>query len=279
MDNRLALLMDIDGTLTPPREPLPKEMAEALARLAVPFHVAAGSDLPLIEPQFFRPLWEFGVRRDFEAFINNGALHCRCPYSQRYAIDVIESFDFQQHLGLENYKRLVRALEEILADPQFQLPPSLQVIGQQIVYRGSMLNFAPIGRTSGHLNQAALDNRKAFVRFDKSTQYRRRILARLTQAVASLIQEDGLRILFGGETSFDIVIDGKDKTNAVRTLLQMGLQEVVFLGDALFEGGNDSVILDYIARWKHPTPCPLRAIRVEGWEQTIQVCRENGWLL
>src|SRR5512133_2706514 len=102
METELALLMDIDGTLTPPREPLRSEMAQTLARLRVPFHVAAGSDLPLIEPQFFRPLWDFGVRRDFEAFINNGALHCRCPYSQRYAVDIVEGFDFQNHLGSEH---------------------------------------------------------------------------------------------------------------------------------------------------------------------------------
>ena len=37
-----ALVFDIDNTLTPPRRPLNKEMAESLKGLEVPFFLVAG---------------------------------------------------------------------------------------------------------------------------------------------------------------------------------------------------------------------------------------------
>jgi hypothetical protein len=52
--------------------------------------------------------------------------------------------------------------------------------------------------------------------------------------------------------------------------LKEGFEELVFMGDALFEGGNDEAILHYINRWPKDTPCPVRAIQVDGWEETIK---------
>lgn len=270
--------MDIDGTLTPPREPLLKEMAVALGQLKVPFHVAAGSDLTLVESQFLRPLYEFGFRKDFEAFLTNGATHYHCPFASRYVIEVVDAFDFRRHLGDADFDLLVETLKGILAAPEFQLPPPLRVIGDQIIPRGAALNCAPIGRTKGDLTEEMLRNRKAFAEFDKGSGYRRRILDLIQERLGRLVREKGLRVTLGGETSFDFVIDGKDKTNAVRTMRQRGVKQFVFLGDALFPGGNDGVMLEYIRDWTGPGPCPLEAIRVDGWQHTIAVCRERGWL-
>jgi len=46
-------LFDIDNTITPPRQPITKQMVDILDRLSVPFSVAAGSHLSLLEKQFF----------------------------------------------------------------------------------------------------------------------------------------------------------------------------------------------------------------------------------
>ena len=274
----LVLLTDIDGTLTPPRRPLLPEMAEALKQLTVPFHVAAGSDLALVEPQFLRPLWDFGFRRDIEAFVNNGATHCHCPYSQRFAIEKVSEFDFRGHLGTEGFGCLMQALENVLRSEEFALPDTVRVIGDRIINRGSMLNFSPIGRPKGELTDVTLRNRHQFAQFDQASQYRRRILAHLNDQLSLLVREKRLRIMLGGETSFDLVIEGKDKTNAVSTLLRMGCKQVVFLGDALFEGGNDSVITDFIKNWNGPEACPVRAIQVSGWGDTLRIFHDQQWI-
>ena len=83
---------------------------------------------------------------------------------------------------------------------------------------------------------------------------------------------------YGQETSFDLVIKGQDKTNAVRKQLDAGVRQVVFFGDALFPGGNDSVITDLIADWDASEPCPVSAVAVESFQQTIEELRRRGWI-
>jgi hypothetical protein len=274
----LALLLDIDGTLTPPRQTLRREMADALGQLNVPFHVAAGSDLALVEPQFLAPLWDFGFRGGFEAFVSNGSAHYRCDYGAQLAIVKRSQFDLRLHFGDDDFARLLATLESILAGEEFQLPAPLAVIGERIVDRRGMVNVTPIGRPPGELDTAAQRNRAAFAVFDRDTGYRRRMLLALRRELDWLCRGKRLQILLGGETSFDLVIADMDKTNAVRGLLALGVDKVVFLGDALWEGGNDAVIRDLIARWQEAGACPLEAIQVESWEHTIEVFRARGWL-
>jgi phosphomannomutase len=274
-----ALLFDIDGTLTVPRQPLGAEMAEALKAINIPWHVAAGSSLDLVIPQFLQPLWDFGCRRDFEAFVSNGSAHYRCPFSEKFSIDEILLFDFEKHVGPGNFNFLLRELESVLNDPAFALPDTVSVIGDQIKNRGSMVNCTPIGRPAkAALDETALNNRTAFAAFDKETNYRRRVIEHLNQRLADIISENKLRIMLGGETSFDLVIAGQDKTNAVTTLNREGVERIVFFGDALFPGGNDSVITDFIAAWDSEAPCPVEAIQVDSWEHTVAELRKSGWL-
>ncbi len=273
-----VLLFDIDGTLTPPRKRLQPEMAEALQRLTVPFHVAAGSDLPLVHPQFLEPLWELGFRGTFDAFLSNGSAHYRCRYEDAPSIVKLDEFNFRQHFGDEDYARCLRVVRNVLEDHAFRLPEPLRVIGERLIDRGSMLNVAPIGRPRGDLSDEARRNREAFARFDRETGYRRRMLGIFRELLSEIRREKRLLIMLGGETSFDFVIDGMDKTNAVRTLMGYGIEKITFVGDALFEGGNDSVISDFIASWNGDRDCPLEAIQVQGWEETIRVFHQRNWI-
>ncbi len=275
----LAVLLDIDGTLTPPRQRLLPPMAAALRGLRVPFHVAAGSDLALVRPQFLDPLWEAGYRGGFEAFVSNGAAHYRCDYGPTLAIAKRSEFDLRRHFGDEAFARLLAAVEEVLDSADFALAPPIEVIGERLVNRGGMLNVTPIGRPRGELSAAARRNREHFAGFDRDRRYRRRMLEVFQERLAWAVEEKALRMMLGGETSFDFVVDRMDKTNAVRSLLAMGIERVVFVGDALFEGGNDEVIAGYIAAWRGEGACPLEAVAVAGWEETIQVFRDRGWLL
>jgi phosphomannomutase len=274
-----ALVMDIDGTLTPPRQPMHKEMADALARLRPAFFLAAGSDLPLVKNQFFDPLKKFKFRGSVEAFINNGASQYHCDYSQGYSISLLRKFDIKKHIGTRNYSKLLQVLKDTLQKKEFALPASIKVTGKQIIERGSMVNFAPIGRpTHVNLTKTDLLNRKNFVDFDRKRNYRGEILNHLDTQLADIIEEKKLKFMFGGQTSFDIVVKGMDKTNPITILLKRGYRRIVFLGDALFKGGNDSVVMDFIREWDGPRPCPVVAIKVESWQNTIDQFRANGWL-
>ncbi len=273
----LALLFDVDGTLTPPRSDLEERMADALVSLTVPFHVAAGSNIELVDHQFLEPLWRFGFRGTFDAFLSNGAARYHCDFSERCDARLVESFDFASHLGAADYEELVSVLRETLTRGEFALPPSQKVVGDQIVNRTAMLNFAPPGRPEGRLSPEAQEARKQFIEFDRSTGYRARVLEHLKQRLGGLIETKKLGIMLGGQTSFDLVIEGQDKTNAVRTLLKEKVKHLVFVGDALFPGGNDSPIADFVASWRGPGPCPVEAVPVEGVDDTLRLLRTRGW--
>ncbi len=277
--NTTVLLFDIDGTLTDPRELLGEEMAQALGNLKVPFHVAAGSNLDLVEPQFLKPLESFGFRKNFHGFVNNGSAHYLCNFSDGYQLEPMGSFDFEEHLGKAEFDHLMSELLGAMQRDEFRLPDTVKVMGEQVKNRDSMVNFSPSGRpAAGVLSEAALANRKAFVEFDKSEDYRKKLIAYMEAKFESLIREKQLRIMLGGETSFDIVVEGQDKTAPLRWLLDGGVERIVFMGDALFPGGNDSVIQDWVDRWTGEGECPVEAVMVDGWKDTLEKLRGGGFL-
>lgn len=248
-------------------------MAEALAALRVPFHVAAGSNLPLVTEQLLTPLHAFGFRGAFDAFVCNGADRYRCTFDDQVRIEALRTFDMRRYLGDADFEALLQVFHRALAMPEFQLPASsVAIIGERIEDRGSMINLSPIGRPLA-MSPEAYRHRDAFVQFDEASGYRRRMLDYLYGELAGLRTEKGVRITLGGQTSFDVVIDGNDKRYPLRTLLQEGYTSLTYIGDALFEGGNDAAVLDLIRSWPTATPCPVTAVQVYTWQETLEYLR------
>ena len=274
---KIALAVDIDNTLTPPRLPLEKEMADMLKRLRVPFFVAAGSHLSLLRKQFFKPLYKFGFCEQFDAFLSNGAIHYHCDYSNKMSIELVSKFKIREHLGRTDYNYLIKKLTDTLDMEKYKLPPSLKVLDGRVVNRVSMINLCPIGRKNQEDSDARC-NRENFVGFDRATGYREKILGHLNQELSTLIGTKQLKITLGGQTSFDIGIVGEDKTKPVRTLLENGFERVVFIGDALFEGGNDAAITEFIKTWPPGSKCPVEAIQISSRHETIDILQKLQFL-
>jgi hydroxymethylpyrimidine pyrophosphatase-like HAD family hydrolase len=253
-------------------------MADAINRLSVPFALAAGSNLALVREQFLEPMHRFGFRGEFDAFVCNGATRYRCTYADDFRVQIVREFSFRDHLGADRYQRLLDVLRSTLEHPRFRLPQSLPLMGEQITDRGSMLNFAPVGRPGERaVDEAGFRNRDAFVAFDAKAGYRSEMLLHLRKELQPIMQETGLAIALGGQTSFDIVVKGNDKTYPVRTLLQEGHSNVIYFGDALFEGGNDEAVLHLIAEWG-AGKCPVSAVAVAHCAETKSRLQELGFL-
>src|SRR5215204_1511352 len=266
---KTAILFDIDNTLTPPRQSLQSEMVNILKKLVVPFHIAAGSHMELVEEQFFVPLYLGGFSGKFNAFLGNGAIHYFCDYSDRLKIETVSAFNIRAFLGEEHFQQIIEILNETLQLPGFSLPASIEASVDQVVFRGSMINLCPIGRNNNNPDIYHI-NRKKFVDFDYKSSYRQHIMEHLKSKLSFYIQEKDLTITLGGETSLDIGIVNQDKTIAVRTLLEQGIERLIFIGDALFEGGNDWPIQSFVDNWNSDIKCPLETIQVHDWEDTIE---------
>lgn len=266
-------MFDIDNTLTPPRQPINKTMTDILQNLTLPFHVVAGSHILLLKKQFFEPIYTFGLRKKFDAFVSNGAIHYTCDFTKQMSIELVSEFNIRKHLGENNYNFLMEVLKNSIELRDFQLAPHLKIVGETIVDRISMINFCPIGRVEQESPEDRI-NRSEFVKFDRANGYRQRIMDYLNKQLSSLIDEKELRITLGGETSFDIGIRDYDKTIALRTLLEKGYERLIFIGDALFEGGNDAVIRKFIENWPANSKCPAEAIQTKSWKNTIDILIE-----
>ncbi|HEY0308075.1 MAG TPA: HAD hydrolase family protein [Acidobacteriaceae bacterium] len=99
--------------------------------------------------------------------------------------------------------------------------------GAQIEDRGSQITFSALGQ------QAPLDEKN---KWDFDYSKRKKIKAILD----TLLPDFSVRM--GGSTSIDVTKPGIDKSYGIRKLrdfLGIPLQGMVFIGDALFPGGND----------------------------------------
>jgi hypothetical protein len=99
--------------------------------------------------------------------------------------------------------------------------------GDVIEDRGSQITFSALGQ------QAPLPEKK---QWDPDFNKRKKLKA----IIDKLIPEFSVRL--GGTTSVDITKPGIDKAYGIRKLrdnLGIGLDEMIFIGDALFPGGND----------------------------------------
>ncbi len=118
--------------------------------------------------------------------------------------------------------------------------------GEVIEDRGSQVTFSALGQQAPH---------HAKVAWDPDGSRRRALWA---YAAARL---PDLEVRSGGSTSIDVTKKGIDKAYGMQRLLEyldLRVEDVLFIGDRLDEGGND-----YPVR-QMGVPC----VAVTGWEQT-----------
>ena len=212
------IVYDLDGTLAESKSALDAEMAGLLHDLLGSVKVAVISG---------------GAWKQFEE-----QLLSNLPHDERLAnLSLLPTCGTQFFRYGTDWKRLYS--EDLAADERARIESSLQkavaeagftpgkLWGEQIEDRGSQITFSALGQ------QAPLDEK---VKWDPDYVKREKIKAILDK----LLPEFSVRM--GGATSIDVTKPGIDKAYGVRKLrdtLGITLEEMIFIGDALFVGGND----------------------------------------
>ena len=120
--------------------------------------------------------------------------------------------------------KIVSSLKQALGAEDFKIE---KIWGEEIEDRGSQITFSALGQ------QAPLEEKE---KWDPDFTKRKQMKSFLDK----LIPEFSVRL--GGETSIDVTKPGIDKAYGIRKLrdtLGIAIQEMIFIGDALFPGGND----------------------------------------
>jgi HAD superfamily hydrolase (TIGR01484 family) len=212
------IVFDLDGTLAESKASLDTEMVTLLSALLgiVKVAVISGGDWPQFEKQVLSNL-------PHDNHLKNLSLLPTCGTKfYQYAGDwkKIYSEDFTA----DEKGKIVSSLKQALGAAGFKIE---KVWGEEIEDRGSQITFSALGQ------QAPLEEKE---KWDPDFTKRKMMKALLDK----LIPEYSVRL--GGETSIDVTKPGIDKAYGIRKLrdiLGIAIQDMIFIGDALFVGGND----------------------------------------
>ena len=256
MNKKHIVLFDMDGTLTKPRKQFDKKLFNSLRKLShySEIGIVTGSDYDYLYDQM-KSLIKFSELR-FKTHLLpcNGTKHYHPPKPSNDNYNLIHEKNMQDQLGDECFRQLMMILcshQEMLCYNN-----KIPLTGHFISYRGSMINWCPIGRN------ANTTQRQLFSKLDKSTTptLRKRELDKVSYKI-NLRCNDHVVVKLGGETSFDIYPKGWDKTYALK---HFPGYTCWFVGDRCDEGGNDKEIYDLLKKEN-------RAFKTTGPDITIKI--------
>jgi len=232
---------DLDGTLAESKQAIQPDMAAALAELLTVAHVAviSGGDWPQFDKQVASQLPENADRARLWLMPTTGT-KLYTFRDGRWGSVYAELFTDDQK------KKILTAFDEALEATGF-VPE--QTWGERIEDRGSQITFSALGQ------QAPIHAKESW---DPDFAKRKVIQADLKKRLP------GLSINMGGATSIDITQEGVDKAYGLKRLRDesgIPLDAMMFIGDAIFPGGND-----YPAK-----ELGLDTVRVRDPQETLSV--------
>jgi phosphomannomutase len=212
------IVFDLDGTLAPSKSPVDAETLTLLHDLLgiVKVAVISGGAWAQFEKQVLSNL------PHDDRLVNLSLLPtCGTKFFQ-YAGDWKELYS--EDFTPEEKEKIVSSLQKAIGLTGFSVEKTW---GKTIEDRGSQITYSALGQ------QAPLEEKN---KWDPGIAKRKKIKS----IVDTFIPEFSVRI--GGATSIDITQPGIDKAYGIgklRDILGISLNEMIFVGDALFVGGND----------------------------------------
>ena len=215
---RQLIVFDLDGTLAESKSAVDDEMVALLDRLlsTVKVAVISGGDWPQFEKQLLDRLPNNTHLGDLALLPTCGTKFFR--YEGRW--ERIYSEDFTN----EEKTQIINSTNKALTAAGFNAD---RTWGELIEDRGSQITFSALGQ------EAPLEEKE---RWDPDFTKRKKITAILSTLLPSF------SIRMGGATSIDVTKLGIDKAYGIRKLrdiLDVSIDTMLFVGDALFPGGND----------------------------------------
>jgi phosphomannomutase len=212
------IVFDLDGTLAKSKAALDDEMGTLLERLLAVVKVAiiSGGDFPQFQIQVIDHL-------------PAGSDLCNLSILPTSGTKFYEYTDSWQRLYSDDLsdadkKKIEDALERAVAQSGFQ---PAQQWGERIEDRGTQITYSALGQ------QAPLEEK---AKWDPDFAKRKQIKAILDKALPDF------SVRLGGTTSIDVTRPGIDKAYGIRKLqdvLGIPIAQMLFVGDAIFPGGND----------------------------------------
>ncbi|MSR70684.1 HAD-IIB family hydrolase [Candidatus Kaiserbacteria bacterium] len=215
---------DLDGTLSESKQRMSAEMGELLGQLLqeMPVAILSGGGWKQFERQFLPSVPE-GMTLDRLYLFPTNAAMCLVHRNGTWHPQYDHSF------SPEVKDRIIKAIKDSIEEVGFEQPPRLW--GEQIEDRGGEVTFSALGQ------EAPIEEKLSY---DPSGKKR----TPLAEALRRRLPE--LSIGINAATSIDITPHGINKAYGINRLIELtgiSVKEMLYVGDALEEGGNDAVVI------------------------------------
>jgi phosphomannomutase len=219
-----AAAFDLDGTLAASKQPLTSDMAALLAKLCakMPVAIMSGDSWAHFEEKVLEllpadskleQLYLFPTNAGY-CFTYDGAWHAK------YAHDFTP----------EERDEILTALNTALNNVGLLHAPD-KTWGDRIEDRGAQISFSPLGQ------DAPVDAKEEWKAQNNDMR------TALWQELSKLLPNFDVKM--GGITTVDIIHKGITKAYGMRQfseLTKIPIEEMLYVGDALQDGGNDEVV-------------------------------------
>lgn len=220
---KTLIVFDLDGTLALSKAALDDEMGRLLRGLlnVVKAAIISGGDFPQFQEQVLGHLPAESNLSNLSLLPTSGTkfYQYRDGWQKLYSDDLSDA----------EKKSIETALEKAVTQSGFQ---PAQSWGERIEDRGTQITYSALGQ------QAPLAEKS---KWDPDFAKRKKIKAILDTTLPQF------SVRLGGTTSIDVTRPGIDKAYGIRKLrdvLGVPIAEMLFVGDAIFPGGNDYAALE-----------------------------------
>lgn len=244
------ILFDVDGTITPPRKHISKDMLDLLNKVSkmVDLGFVGGSNLD-------KQIEQIGIE-NFKLFkwrFSENGLESYCDNI------LITKESFVKAIGEEHFKTLINICLYSLSILDCPVKR-----GSFIEHRNGMINVSPIGRSCSQ------KERDDFEKFDLTSNTRQKMIQQIQELWNEYITFNNLndvvelQFSIGGQISVDIFPKGWDKTYCLQ-FVEDKYDEIHFFGDKTEKNGNDYEIY---------TDSRVIGHKVDNYNDTIRILQE-----
>jgi phosphomannomutase len=213
------IVFDLDGTLAESKSAIDVEMSGLLGRLLAVERVAviSGGAFPQFQQQLVGNLPKDGDLTKLSLLPTSGTRFYQYAGGDWKLL-------YTEDFSAEQKQTIIAALSEAVEKSGFK---AQKTWGEAIEDRESQITYSALGQ------QAPLEEKKTW---DPDFAKRKKIKAILDPMLPDLA------VNLGGSTSIDITKPGVDKAYGIHKLesiLKIPIPQMLYIGDALFPGGND----------------------------------------
>lgn len=247
------IVFDLDGTLSPSKFHIDPEMAEIFKSLLLVKTVAviSGGKFEQFEIELLNPL------KDQNVNYQNLFLFPTCS-SVGYKYDDGElKLMYANYLSEEEVEKIKNAFTQAYEEIGYQDPE--KIYGEVVENRKSQVSFSALGQDIvSVLGEEGIRQKEVW-------HTNNDVRPQMAEVLKKLLPEFEVRI--GGLTTIDVTAKGIDKAYGVYQIqehLGVPISKMLFVGDALFEGGNDHAVIK----------TGIDFMPTEGPEETKKIIRE-----